>query len=59
METFAQLPILSFRPGGEIFNKQQLLRFLVAYAPRNDIMQRFQMKRINMNDLRATKLISI
>jgi hypothetical protein len=39
-ETFEKLPIVSFRPKGEILNRLKPLRFLVAIAPRNDKIQR-------------------
>jgi hypothetical protein len=41
--------ILSFRPTGEIFNSSNITRFLVAAAPRNDIMRRSR-------DIKAAKI---
>lgn len=39
-KTFEKLPIVSFRPKGEILNRLISLRFLVAIISRNDKIQR-------------------
>jgi len=40
--SFEKVPIMSFRPEGEILNNLKSLRFLIANAPRNDKIQRSQ-----------------
>ena len=47
-ESFAQLPLFVISTKGRNLNRLELLRFLVAYAPRNDKIQRSHGEQFNM-----------
>ena len=51
LESFAQLPLFVISTKGRNLNRPELLRFLVAYAPRNDKIQRSHLEKIPMGIL--------